>query len=194
MSLRNKRILITAGPTWVPIDQVRMISNIATGETGNFLAKEAKRRGAKVTLLQGPLAFDELRKGVQKELRLHRYDAVIHSAAVSDFRPAQKIKGKLVSGRGYTLKLLPLPKISNDIKRISPKAKLIMFKLEAGLSDKSLIQKAKYFRVNAGADIIVANRLNPYRAFIIDKTNGTLAIKTKPELAKKIISKLAQEL
>ena len=54
MSLKNKRILITAGPTWVAIDSVRVISNIATGETGILLAKRLSLQGAKVTLALGP--------------------------------------------------------------------------------------------------------------------------------------------
>jgi phosphopantothenoylcysteine decarboxylase/phosphopantothenate--cysteine ligase len=79
----NKRILITAGPTWVPIDSVRVISNIATGETGILLAQEAVRRGFGVTLLLGPCDcccigqgfkvvrfrfFDELRQRLKEEL------------------------------------------------------------------------------------------------------------------------------
>lgn len=194
MTLRNKRILITAGPTWVPIDSVRIISNIATGQTGTLLAEEAKRQGAKVTLFQGPFAFNELRDKIKKELRLRRYDVIIHSAAVSDFKPGKKIKGKLASGRAYNLRLSPLPKISRDIKRLCGQAKLVMFKLEPGLSDKNLIRRAKVLRSKAGAYIIVGNRLNPYRAFIIDKYGKTVSVRTKSELAKKLISKIAQGL
>ncbi|MBU2221207.1 MAG: phosphopantothenoylcysteine decarboxylase, partial [Candidatus Omnitrophica bacterium] len=51
MSLRNKRILITAGPTWIAIDKVRVISNTATGATGKLLANQFSNKGAKVTLL-----------------------------------------------------------------------------------------------------------------------------------------------
>ncbi len=54
MSLNGKRILITAGPTWVPIDNVRVISNIATGTTGVLLAWQTSAQGAKVTLVLGP--------------------------------------------------------------------------------------------------------------------------------------------
>ncbi len=54
MSLKNKRVLITAGPTWVPIDNVRIISNIATGKTGILLASKLQVQGARVTLLLGP--------------------------------------------------------------------------------------------------------------------------------------------
>jgi len=54
MALKRKRVLITAGPTWVRLDLSRVISNIATGETGRRLASAAARKGAQVTLLLGP--------------------------------------------------------------------------------------------------------------------------------------------
>ncbi|MBU1999188.1 MAG: phosphopantothenoylcysteine decarboxylase, partial [Candidatus Omnitrophica bacterium] len=54
-NLKNKKILITAGPTWVPVDDVRVISNSASGETGILLAKRLSGQGAKVTLLLGPI-------------------------------------------------------------------------------------------------------------------------------------------
>jgi phosphopantothenoylcysteine decarboxylase/phosphopantothenate--cysteine ligase len=205
MSLKNKKILITAGPTWVPLDDVRVISNTASGQTGILLASEAKRYGAQVTLILGPVAddyvcnsiktmrfkyFDELRDIMERELRRKKYDIVIHSAAVSDFRPKQKIKGKLDSERVCNLKLLPLPKIIKEVGRIAPCAKLVMFKLELGVSDRLLIQRAKKAQNEVGASIVVANRLNPYRAFIINKNGGIVSAESKIELAKKLLKKI----
>ncbi len=201
-NLKNKRILITAGPTWVAIDSVRVISNIATGETGVLLAEKLQRLGAKVTLVLGPVGvcclnrkinlmrfrfFNELRDIINKELRSKRYDAVIHSAAVSDFKPGQVIKGKIDSKKSYNLRLLPLPKISRDIRRLASKAKMIIFKLESGVSDETLIKRAKATQAKVNADFIVANRLNPYRAFIIDRKDNIVAIKTKNALAKELL-------
>ncbi len=149
MGVRGKRILITAGPTRVAIDDVRVISNIATGRTGILLAQKLARLGAKVTLLLGPVDrccldkrikivsfafFEELRNKIRRELTLRRYDFIIHNAAVSDFAPAV-IKGKIASGKPFFLKLKPLPKITGVIKRLAPEAKLAIFKLESGVSD-----------------------------------------------------------
>lgn len=202
MSLKNKSILITAGPTWVPIDSVRVISNIATGETGMFLAQRLMRVAPRVTLLLGPVTelridkkikvinytyYEELRKAVRAELTRRRYDIIIHSAAVSDFTPVRSIKGKYPSGNGLNLKLKPLPKIITDIRRLAPGAKLVMFKLEPGASDAVLLKAAKAAQIKAGADMIVACRLNPYRAFIIDKSNSILSVKNKQELTQKLI-------
>ncbi len=204
MSLKNKRILITAGPTWVPIDSVRVISNIATGETGTLLAEELRRRGAKVTLLLGPVEacclhrkiklirfkfFGELKNKIIKELSAGGYDVIIHNAAVSDFKP-DKCRGKISSDKAVNLKLRPLPKIINDIRRLRQKAKIIIFKLESGISDGVLIKRARRAQLEAGADFVVANRINPYRAFIIDKKGALVAAGTKSDLVKGLIAKI----
>lgn len=205
MNFNNKRVLITAGPTWVSIDDVRVISNIATGETGILLAEKLQCLGARVTLLLGPAEscclnrkirlirfrfFDELKNKVVHELKNKKYDVVIHSAAVSDFRPKQQIRGKLSSEQAHNLKLVSLPKIIREIKRLASSARLVMFKLESRASDKVLIEKAKNARAKVGADIIVANRLNPYRAFIINEQDNTILVKNKRELINKLFKKL----
>jgi len=208
MSLINKRVLITAGPTWVSLDSVRVISNISTGETGILLARQASKQGAKVTLLLGPVMdtslaglskridlirfrfFEELKNKVVRELRSKSYDLIIHCAAVSDFKPARQNRGKLDSGRGLNLRLVPLPKIITDIRRFARTAVLVIFKLEAGIADKALIEKARAALISSGAAVVVANRLNPYRAYIIDRYNIIASADSKSELAKKLIRAL----
>lgn len=202
MNLKNKRVLITAGPTWVPIDKVRVISNIATGQTGILLAEEARKLGARVTLLLGPVGanglhssikttrfkfFSELRDKVVRELRSKKYDLIIHSAAVSDFRPKLQTKGKINSARTYSLKLTPLPKIIQDIKQLCRKAKIVMFKLEVQVSDEALIHKARIAQIEAKANFIVANRIDPYGAFIIDRKGNKFFVHSKKELAKRLL-------
>ncbi len=207
MSSKNKRILITAGPTWVAIDSVRVISNIASGETGILLAREAARQGFKVTLFLGPAQdyfpkystkivrfkfYDELRAKLKKELSVTPYDYIIHSAAVSDFAPARTFKGKIASGEGVTLRLRPLSKITSDIKRAAPKAKLVIFKLEVGVSDRELIKRARTTQKKAGAELVIANKFNPYKAFIIDKKGSILSVKSKIELIKRLLKIISQ--
>ncbi len=133
--LKNKRILITAGPTWVPIDSVRVISNVATGETGILLAEKLNAIGAKVTFLLGPAAgvpvinkgirtirfrfFDELKKVLIKELSSGKYDIVIHSAAVSDYRPMEKYGAKVSSNKNsWKIRLAPTEKLIDTVKKI----------------------------------------------------------------------------
>jgi len=225
MNLRNKRILITAGPTWVPIDEVRVISNIASGETGILLAEKLLKYGAGVTLVLGPVEscsvsgstapirltsfaqgcpersrridkkiklvrfkfFDQLRSRLKKELLSKNYDCIIHCAAVSDFRPLSPDRGKLASNKAHNLKLTVLPKIVNEIRKLRPAAKLVMFKLEAGISDIELIRRAREALLKAQADLIVANRITPsYKAFILNKNETLDCVHSKKELADKL--------
>jgi len=206
LDIKNRRILITAGPTWAPIDSVRVISNIATGKTGILLAQNLQRLGAKVTLVLGPAGdcslnkkiklirfrfFDELKQIIRKELRAKEYDIVIHSAAVSDFKAARAIKGKLVSGRTHNLKLITLPKISSDIRRYAPEARLILFKLESGIPDSELIKRSREMLKRQGANLAVANRAEPfYRAFITGEDNIYAQVDSKEGLAEGLVSLL----
>ncbi|MCM8780179.1 MAG: phosphopantothenoylcysteine decarboxylase, partial [Candidatus Omnitrophica bacterium] len=189
MNLKNKRVLVTAGPTWVPIDKVRVISNTASGETGILLAYKLRVKGARVTLLLGPVSslyaqrldkpieiiryrfFDELKRALEKELKSRRFDIIIHSAAVSDFKLARSFKGKIASGaQGLNLKLVPTQKLARLFKKIQPKAKLVIFKLELGVAKNTLLKRALKAKKEYRADLAVANTFinNKYRASIID--------------------------
>jgi phosphopantothenoylcysteine synthetase/decarboxylase len=205
MALKNKKILITSGPTWVRIDDVRVISNIATGETGILLAEKLSRLGAWVTLILGQVNaaclpqrikvirfkfFSELNEALNKQLRRNKYDIIIHSAAVSDFRPKQPVRGKINSNRARILKLVPLPKIIDSIKSLAPQSFLVMFKLGPGLSDEALIKKAVFSMRSVGADLVVGCGLNPYRAFIIDRAENKFCAKTKKDMVVKLIKNL----
>ena len=213
MSLKNKRILITAGPTWVPIDKVRVISNIASAETGILLAEKLIKKQAKVTLILGPVGspacrtgrrrldkrihlikfrfFDELRTQLKKELITSSYDIIIHSAAVSDFRPQHAVKGKLKSGSCLSLRLVALPKLVTEIKQVSPKARLVMFKLESAVSDYELIRRSRKALYEKGADLVVANKIEPnYRAYILDKEKVYAKADSKKELTQRLTTVL----
>ncbi len=206
MLLKNKRVLITAGPTWVPIDSVRVISNIATGETGRLLAKRLRNAGAKVTLVIGPTGcscsgrniriinfkfFEDLRNILQKELRLTKYDFIIHSAAVSDFKPRKIIKNKIDSSKPCTLRLMRLPKIITDIRSLNPGAKLMMFKLESGVNDAELIKRARKSLLAYQADFVVANRFSrAYKAYILDHSKVYSKTGSKNELVRKLVDVL----
>jgi len=227
-----KRVLITAGPTWVAIDKVRVISNIASGETGILLAEGLAREGAKVTLILGPgesmsfpapafagvtgesmyldsrfrgndknriqnskvkiirfSFFEELRQALKKELKASRYDLIIHSAAVSDFKPAESKRGKTKSGQDYNLRLTPLPKIADEIRGLAPAAHLVLFKLEFGIPDQELILRARKTLTASRADMIVANRIEPrYKAYILDGKRIYSRAGSKHEMARNLLA------
>ena len=202
-NLKNKRILITAGPTWVAIDKVRVLSNIATGETGILLAKTLLQQGAKVTVILGPCVvcsldkkikvlrfnyFDELKKTLFKELESMKYDWLIHSAAVSDYGPKKIYKGKISSSLKYlNIRLKTLPKIINSIKNHAAGIKLVGFKFESFADKTKLVNKADILMKKSSSDIVVANSINPYRAYIVDKERKVISVKSKKQLVNKLV-------
>lgn len=211
-TLKNKKILITAGPTWVPIDNVRVISNVATGRTGILLAEKLRHLGAKVTLLLGPVqacclkeqiklirfkSFEELRDKLVTELKSRKYDIVIHSAAVSDYKPSKIYLQKVKSGiKNWRLNLVPTEKIIDLIKKIDRSSFTVGFKFEPGTKNKELINEAKAILHRSNLDLVVANTVanKKYRAFLIDcrKIYGPLV--SKEALAQKLIRVIGENL
>lgn len=200
-----RRILVTAGSTTVPIDQVRAITNIFSGRTGTEIAKHYAEHEDQVTLItskpdlldgyhKAPLkvisyrTFDQLMGAMEAEITARRFDIIIHSAAVSDY----KVDGVFVEGDGRLqeldktkkvsskhkhlfLRMAPTPKIVDRIRRDwNYKGTLVKFKLEVGLTDEELVKVAAKSRDDSQADFIIANCLEwmGARAFIIDKKDN----------------------
>ncbi|UCD15411.1 MAG: hypothetical protein JSV34_06775, partial [Candidatus Omnitrophota bacterium] len=180
------KVLITAGPTWVKIDEVRVLTNIFTGRSGIFLGKEFKKKNCSVTLLINsshsdkikgikviPFKyFDDFKKKVISQLKDKEYDAIIHSAAVSDYKLKTVFKGKVASSKKeLTLKLVPAEKVIKQMRALAKKAVFVQFKLE--VRRKGLIDKAYRSLRENRSDFVVANALEDlkggYKAFIIDK-------------------------
>lgn len=202
---KNKKILITAGPTWVPIDAVRVISNIATGKTGVLLADKLSRLGAKVTLLLGPVEscclnknirlirfkfFEELKNKLEKELKSKKYDILIHSAAVSDFRPVVTYSGKINSQeKNFLLKLKATPKLIGLFKKRMHSLFVIAFKFEPKAKIESLIREAKMLQNKYSCDLVVANTIfgNRYLAYIVGKSHFVGPLGKKEHLVQGLI-------
>jgi phosphopantothenoylcysteine decarboxylase/phosphopantothenate--cysteine ligase len=231
-ALKGKRVLITAGPTWVAIDRVRVISNISSGLTGITIARCAAKMGADVTLLLGPCPayhseprrgeesldpsafglkmtksdsflkiirfkyFDELQKLVKSQLSRKKYDILIHTAAVSDYRPVKTDQEKIKSGKKkLVIELRPTVKIIDQMRRQATGAFLVMFKLEAGKPRNRLIEIAYKSMHRVKADMIVANSINEiskskHKAYIIDIDRRITTVETKGELARKLLTKI----
>ena len=205
--------MITSGPTWIPLDKVRIISNISSGQIGRYLSDGLKKKGADVSLLLGPGVeatskeairvlsfkyFDEFSKLLKRELKLRKYDVVIHTAAVADYQPIKKIKGKLKSGIGiFSLVLKPTAKIINSIKKLRPDVFLVAFKLDLDVTKNTLIKRALLVLEKSHADLVVANTFTSrrYRAYIIDPKGKILAgAQTKLELSRKLTKIITQRL
>lgn len=169
-SLQGKHILITAGPTYEKIDPVRFIGNYSSGKMGFALAEECARRGAKVTLVAGPVALKTAcphieRVDVESCLQMHSAvtttfptcDAAILCAAVADFRPAEIAKQKIKRvGDNLDVHLVPNPDIAAELGRMKNKSQVLVgFALET--NDEQRNAESKLEKKNL--DFIVMNSL-----------------------------------
>ncbi|MFY9402033.1 MAG: phosphopantothenoylcysteine decarboxylase [Candidatus Omnitrophota bacterium] len=202
MKLKNKRVLITAGPTWVKIDKVRVISNTASGKTGLLFADAFKRLGSKVTLLLGPINlplqkrsitvkkykfFDELNNLIKKELKNKKYDIAIHSAAVSDYAPCMPYPKKIKSNlKSLTIKFKPTFKIIRLFKKIQPKIFLIGFKYEPEAKKDNLYKEAVKLIRQSCADLVISNTVKDgkYSAFLMEENKISKVFKDRESLVK----------
>ncbi|NTV52981.1 MAG: bifunctional phosphopantothenoylcysteine decarboxylase/phosphopantothenate--cysteine ligase CoaBC [Candidatus Firestonebacteria bacterium] len=209
--LAGKRVLITAGPTREPWDAIRYLSNRSSGRMGYALAAEARRRGAEVTLVSGPVSLTPplgvrtLAVTTAQEMHAQAMalfpetDIVIASAAVADFRPAapssQKIKKQDMQAH---LELVPNPDILADMGRAKSRQVLVGFAAE---SDPNLESAALKKMKNKNLDLIVANAAGGEQdafdaeqsaALLLDARGGRreFARQTKAGLAAEILQSL----
>ena len=209
-SLKDKKILVTCGPTWVAIDDVRVISNRSTGESGHTIVERLNKEGSSVTLLEGPvthvlkskpskiikfLFYDELQRLLKKELE-GKYDIVIHAAAVSDYQPKNAFGSKLSSAFSQIkLHLVPTAKLIEKIKKRNPKAFLVGFKLETHFNKELLLTQARHLAQRAHCNLVIANcqKGKDYLAYIIDQKRNILATgRTRRDVARNLVKILKE--
>ena len=211
--LKNKKVLVSAGPTYERIDDVRFIGNFSSGKMGFALAESARAVGASVTLVSGPSSLDcnEVIKRIDVESAQQMYDAmidickefdvVIMAAAVADYTPAIKYDGKLKKKSDrMTVDLVKTRDILKEMGRIKPDNQtLVGFALE----NTNLLEYAKGKLENKNCNIIVANKANtPNSGFnkdvntitIIDDKGSVTPIETasKKEIANVILNYIAE--
>lgn len=211
LPLRNKKVLITAGPTYEAIDPVRFIGNHSSGKMGFELAAAANAAGAKVTLISGPthlanphVNIDLVR--VQSALEMleaatkffPEVDIAIAAAAVSDYRPKvsamQKIKK---NSEIMQLELVKNPDILATLGEAKKDQLLIGFALETENEEENAAGKLK----KKNLDFIVLNSLNDSGAGFKSETNKikilfkngnikTFDLKSKKEVAEDILNEI----
>jgi phosphopantothenoylcysteine synthetase/decarboxylase len=227
------KILVTAGNTQTPIDQVRCITNIFTGRTGGAIAAEAARRGHDVVVLTShPEAidpgakvnvlvyrtFDDLEQVMAEAIPEGDFDAIIHVAAISDYRLAGTYalaegtqfnaedgtfrgvpqfadvsRGKVSSSHPELwLRLTPTPKL---VDRIRSEWKfggvLVKFKLEVGIDETALLEVAARSRAHSDADFIAANTLEGMHSWatIGDRSDRFTRV-ARTDLASQILNRV----
>lgn len=210
--LVGRRIVVTAGPTWEPIDAVRFVGNRSSGRMGFAVAEEAAARGAAVVLVAGPTHLPDppgvevVRVQTAEQMRtavldrLEGSDAVVKAAAVADYRPAEPIEGKHKKEAGVPeLRLEPTPDILRDLgERRGPRA-LVGFAAET----QDLEAAARRKLSEKGLDLIVANLVGEPGTGFDAETNRAMILSaagddeplrewTKRELAAAICDRLAK--
>lgn len=168
--LAGRKIMVTAGPTPVPIDNVRRIVNRFRGRLGAGVAEELIWRGAEAELILGDGAwrpsapipvsvartFDEYRDTVVARARRGLF-AGVFSAGVADYRPKSAVAGKIASGQAnLTLDLEPTEKVIDLACAADPMMHCVAFKYLEGVSEDELIRVASQRLNHAG--LVVATR------------------------------------
>lgn len=215
LPLREKKVLITAGPTYEAIDPVRFIGNHSSGKMGFEIAKTAANLGAEVFLVTGP-THQEVKHSFIKRIDVisaeemynasHEYfdtvDIAILSAAVADYKPKnvalQKIKKKDAT---LSIELEPTKDILASLGKIKNQQFLVGFALET----ENEIENATGKLTRKNLDMIVLNSLqdkgagfatNTNKITIIDKNLNITKfdLKSKTAVAKDIINEIIQKL
>ena len=212
--LIDKKVVVTAGPTYEPIDPVRFIGNHSSGKMGLALAKELYNRGADVSLIMGPSNLDFSANGISlikvttademysAACKLSdKSDLMIMAAAVADYTPVTKAKEK-IKKKEQTL-AIELTKTKDILKSLGENKKpgqvLIGFALETENEEENAIDKMK----NKNADMIILNSLKDVSAgFGYDTNKITIfekggrrfnfETKSKTEVAKDIVDTIIQ--
>lgn len=208
--LTGYNVLVTAGPTREKIDPVRFISNHSTGKMGYAIAKQAGMRGAKVTLVSGPVAL-EAPKGVEvvpvvsaKDMadavweRADKMDMIIKAAAVADYRPVTTYEDKVKkSGDDMNIALERTDDILAHLGKNKKEGQILCgFSMET----KDMLENSKVKLKKKNLDVIVANNLKVAGAGFGTDTNivtlitkdevKELPILSKEEVADRILSYL----
>jgi len=163
--VKIRHLIITAGPTYEPIDPIRVITNRSTGLMGYEIALEAVRRGYHVTLIKGPCGIKpiagvetigvesaaDMEKAIKKSAK--KNSCLIMAAAVSDYKVKAKARKKIKGFSGITLHLVRNKDILASVKKAD-----IGKKIGFALETENLIENARKKLIEKGLDLIVANK------------------------------------
>ncbi|MBN4048210.1 bifunctional phosphopantothenoylcysteine decarboxylase/phosphopantothenate--cysteine ligase CoaBC [bacterium AH-315-O15] len=193
--LRGRRVVVTAGPTYEDIDPVRYLGNRSSGRMGFALAGEARRRGARVTLVAGPTPLEppdldevvRVRSAAEMHTAVLRAamtaDVVIMAAAVADYTPAAPASRKIVKADGpMTLTLQRTPDILADLAQLPSRLSsgvpmLVGFAAETGDPET----RAREKRGRKGVELMVANDVSRPDAGFDAATNAVTLIDAEGE-------------
>ena len=212
--IRGKKVLISLGGTFEPIDSVRGITNKSSGKMGLALAKQAYILGADVTLIVANVSveisplFNVIPVETAEQMAdaifnvVRDFDIFISTAAVSDFKVVQYKNKKIDSESSLSINLKPTVKIIRKIKQINPDIFLVGFKAEFNISRDEIIYCARKQINDAGTDIVVANDVSnkdcnfgsdKNEVLIIDDDVLYVPLANKDEIAETIMNVISEK-
>lgn len=212
----KKKLLITAGPTYEPIDPVRFIGNHSSGKMGFEIAKAAEKLGAEVTLVSGPTcqklshyssikridvtSSEEMYQKVTEHYQ--NTDIVIMAAAVADYRPETVSKTKIKKNEeSFSLSLLKNKDILLELGKTKSNQFLVGFALETNNEEENALTKLNKKNLN----MIVLNSLQDKGAgfsfdtnkiTILDNKGGIeyFDLQTKEKVAENILKSIHERI
>jgi phosphopantothenoylcysteine decarboxylase/phosphopantothenate--cysteine ligase len=170
VSLRGRRILISAGPTFEDLDPVRFIGNRSSGKMGFAIAEAAVRQGAQVVLVAGPVALPTpvglTRIDVRSAAQMHAavlealpVDIYIGAAAVADFTPRNVAAGKIKKQAGMDTLVLELVRTPDILAEVAAHAQRPRLVVGFAAETDHVEQYARGKLEKKGLDLIAANRV-----------------------------------
>lgn len=214
-TLKNKKALVTAGPTFEPFDPVRYVGNHSSGKMGYALAEALYEKGADVTIVSGPVQQVKKYNGINiikvdtaEEMynacsQLHSVmDIEILAAAVADYKPAEIAAEKIKKNK--TDLQLQLTKTKDILASLGARKNgqfLVGFALETNNEKTNAVEKMK----NKNANMIVLNSLkdanagfgfdtNKVTVFFDDETSVEMELASKKEIANNIVELVIQKM
>jgi phosphopantothenoylcysteine decarboxylase/phosphopantothenate--cysteine ligase len=213
--LAGKRVLVTAGPTREAIDPVRFISNPSSGKMGYAIARAAENRGARVTLVSGPVALtpplnvdvvpvitvDEMARAVFA--RQEEADIIIKVAAVSDYRPVVTRDHKMKKGDGGIE--LALERTTDILKTVGRRKRAGQVVVGFAAETRDMETHARKKVAEKNLDLIAANLIGPpdsgfdadtnrMTLFFADGRQVALDVMDKDAVAHLILDRVAEML
>ena len=212
-------VLVTSGPTRAYLDRIRYIANTSSGSLGSSIVESLINRDVPVIHLHGQgsetpdinnnrllesipvTTVNDLIDNVEKIAGSGDISAVIHAMAVLDYVPESLLDTKKKSGdEHWDVRLVKTPKVIEIIRKLMPDAYCVGFKLEAGVTEEQLIEKAGNLLQSFDIDLVIANDIDrvsetEHEAIFIGKGNRVIKhLHTKIEIAENVAELIVERI
>ncbi len=207
--LKGKKVMVASGATEEDIDEIRILTNKASGKTGREIAKECYRQGAEVCIIHNHESITREIKNLQartgkemQEIVLEElkkgYNLYITPAALTDFT-LKKRKGKIESDKAIEINLEPGPKLVELVGKNFPKIEIVAFKAEVEMTETQIVEVARKKLKKLNSKLLVANDVKEKgmgtdnnTVFIVSENEVKKVSGTKEKIAKALVEEIAK--